>query len=85
MNPRATPVVECRGVCVERGGVQVVTDVDLVVEPGDWVAVVGPNGAGKTSLLHAVAGLIPAARVAAGRRARPRRPRRAGGWRGSSR
>ncbi|MGH3346519.1 MAG: bifunctional adenosylcobinamide kinase/adenosylcobinamide-phosphate guanylyltransferase [Nocardioides sp.] len=53
-------VVECRGVCVDRGGVQVVTDVDLVVEPGDWVAVVGPNGAGKTSLLHAVAGLIPA-------------------------
>jgi len=54
------PVVECRGVSVERGGVEVVTDVDLVVEPGDWVAVVGPNGAGKTSLLHAVAGLIPA-------------------------
>jgi iron complex transport system ATP-binding protein len=53
-------VVECHGVCVDRGGVQVVTDVDLVVEPGDWVAVVGPNGAGKTSLLHAVAGLIPA-------------------------
>ncbi len=55
-----TPAVECRGVCVDRGGVQVVTDVDLVVEAGDWVAVVGPNGAGKTSLLHAVAGLIPA-------------------------
>ena len=53
-------VLECRRVCVERGGVQVVTDVDLSVEPGDWVAVVGPNGAGKTSLLHAVAGLIPA-------------------------
>ena len=45
---------------VDRGGVRVVTDVDLVVEPGEWVAVVGPNGAGKTSLLHAVAGLIPA-------------------------
>ncbi|WP_432478857.1 ABC transporter ATP-binding protein [Nocardioides sp. GXQ0305] len=55
-----TAPVECRGVCVDRGGVQVLTDVDLVVEPGDWVAVVGPNGAGKTSLLHAVAGLIPA-------------------------
>jgi iron complex transport system ATP-binding protein len=52
--------VECRGVSVERGGRGVVTDVDLVVEEGDWVAVVGPNGAGKTSLLHAVAGLIPA-------------------------
>lgn len=55
------PALECCGVCVERGGNQVVTDVDLVVAEGDWVAVVGPNGAGKTSLLHAVAGLIPAA------------------------
>jgi iron complex transport system ATP-binding protein len=53
-------VVECRGVGVDRGGVRVVTGVDLVVEPGEWVVVVGPNGAGKTSLLHAVAGLIPA-------------------------
>jgi iron complex transport system ATP-binding protein len=47
-------------VSVERGGVRVVTEVDLVVEQGDWVAVVGPNGAGKTSLLLAVAGLLPA-------------------------
>jgi iron complex transport system ATP-binding protein len=52
--------MECRGVSVERGGRRVVTDVDLMVEEGDWVAIVGPNGAGKTSLLHAVAGLIPA-------------------------
>jgi iron complex transport system ATP-binding protein len=55
------PALECRGVSVERGGTRVVDDVDLVVEEGDWVAVVGPNGAGKTSLLHAVAGLLPAA------------------------
>ncbi|MET0525046.1 MAG: ABC transporter ATP-binding protein [Nocardioides sp.] len=54
------PVVECRGVGVERGGVRVVSDVDLTVRAGEWVAVVGPNGAGKTSLMHAMAGLIPA-------------------------
>ena len=56
----AHPALECRGVSVERGGNRVVTGVDLVVEEGVWVAIVGPNGAGKTSLLHAVAGLIPA-------------------------
>ena len=55
-----TGILECRGVTIDRGGVRVVHGVDLVVEPGEWVAVVGPNGAGKTSLLHAVAGLIPA-------------------------
>lgn len=61
MSPRSgAPAVECRGVSVERGGARVVSDVDLVVPQGDWVAVVGPNGAGKTSLLLAVAGLLPA-------------------------
>ena len=49
-----------RSVASSAAANQVVTDVDLVVEEGDWVAIVGPNGAGKTSLLHAVAGLIPA-------------------------
>ena len=52
--------VECHDVGVERGGVAVVAGVDLEIEAGDWVAVVGPNGAGKTSLLHAIAGLLPA-------------------------
>jgi iron complex transport system ATP-binding protein len=52
--------VECHAVSVERGGRDVVRDVDLTVRSGEWVAVVGPNGAGKTTLLHALAGLIPA-------------------------
>jgi iron complex transport system ATP-binding protein len=56
----AGPAVRCRDVGVRRGGVPVVVGVDLEVDAGDWVAVVGPNGAGKTSLLHAVAGLLPA-------------------------
>ncbi|HWM74355.1 MAG TPA: ABC transporter ATP-binding protein [Nocardioides sp.] len=58
--PDVTPAVECTGVRVELGGVPVVLDLDLAVGDGEWVAVVGPNGAGKTSLLHALAGLIPA-------------------------
>lgn len=56
----AGPILECRGVRVERGGAPVVAGVDLDVEAGDFVTVVGPNGAGKTSLLHALAGLLPA-------------------------
>lgn len=34
-------------------------DVDVVVPPGEVVAVLGPNGAGKSTLLSAVAGLTP--------------------------
>lgn len=60
MSAATAVAVGCRGVGVERGGVPVVADVDLEIETGDWVAVVGPNGAGKTSLLHAMAGLLPA-------------------------
>ncbi len=45
-------------------------DVDLRVpgrvearfsmEPGEVLAVIGPNGAGKSSLVHALAGTVPA-------------------------
>ncbi|MFC9787541.1 ABC transporter ATP-binding protein [Rhodococcus sp. NPDC127528] len=52
-------MIECAGLRVERGGVDVLDGVDLVVRQGEWVAVVGPNGAGKTTLLHALAGLVP--------------------------
>ncbi|MBW8304396.1 MAG: ATP-binding cassette domain-containing protein, partial [Brevundimonas sp.] len=33
--------------------------LDLVVRPGEVVALIGPNGAGKTTLLKTIAGLIP--------------------------
>jgi len=46
------------GIGVTYDGVPVVVGVDLVVGPGEWVAIIGPNGAGKTSLLRALAGTI---------------------------
>ena len=46
------------GVGVARGGRELVSDVDLSVAPGEFVALVGPNGAGKTTLLKIAAGLV---------------------------
>jgi iron complex transport system ATP-binding protein len=47
-----------RGLSVTLGRARVLHDVDLLVEPGTWTAVVGPNGAGKSTLLRALVGLV---------------------------
>jgi zinc transport system ATP-binding protein len=52
------PVIELSGVSFGYpNGVEVLHDVDLVVEPGEFVAVAGPNGGGKTTLLRIMLGV----------------------------
>jgi branched-chain amino acid transport system ATP-binding protein len=46
-------------VSVRYGGVEAVSGVSFVVEPGQVVTVLGPNGAGKTTTLSAISGLVP--------------------------
>jgi zinc/manganese transport system ATP-binding protein len=46
---------------VRLGGRVVFSDVDLTVEPGEFLAVLGPNGAGKSTLMRAILGLVPLA------------------------
>ena len=52
------PLLLCRSVEVAYDRVQVLFGVDLVVRPGEIVALLGTNGAGKSTLLNAVAGLV---------------------------
>ncbi|OFX03219.1 MAG: heme ABC exporter, ATP-binding protein CcmA [Alphaproteobacteria bacterium RIFCSPHIGHO2_12_FULL_63_12] len=58
----ATPAPRYRfrasGVSVSRGGVQILRDVSLSLEPGQAAILRGPNGSGKTTLLRAFAGLL---------------------------
>ncbi|MCY4502490.1 MAG: ABC transporter ATP-binding protein [Alphaproteobacteria bacterium] len=54
-------MLEIRGLSVSYGPVQALSDISLDVRDGELIALVGANGAGKSSLIHAVAGLTPAA------------------------
>lgn len=52
-------IVQLGAVSVERGGVCVVSSVDLAAAQGSWFGLIGANGSGKTSLLRALAGRLP--------------------------
>lgn len=50
----------CKSYDVSNGQLEVLNDVNLKVEKGEFVAIVGFSGAGKTTLISALAGLIDA-------------------------
>ena len=60
MNPSNTGgnVIELDHVTLAVGGRDVLADVSLSVQHGEFIGVLGPNGAGKTTLMRAVLGLI---------------------------
>ena len=60
-----TEAVQLRGASVRLGGRDVLTDVDLRIDRGEFIAVLGPNGAGKSTLMRAILGLVPLARGSA--------------------
>lgn len=61
--PATTPghsaAVELRGARMAFGDRVLWRDLDLTVEPGEFVAVLGPNGAGKSTLLKVLLGQLP--------------------------
>ncbi|MET0430998.1 MAG: zinc ABC transporter ATP-binding protein ZnuC [Hyphomicrobium sp.] len=55
IDPRA--LISARGLAMERGSREVLSDIDLDVRPGEIVTLIGPNGAGKTTLVRLLLGI----------------------------
>ena len=48
--------VECRHVRLSYGTAEVLKDVNIEIEPGEFFALLGPSGSGKSTLLRLIAG-----------------------------
>ncbi|MEU4236907.1 ABC transporter ATP-binding protein [Actinoplanes sp. NPDC026619] len=58
-NARGLPLTVA-GLHKSYGRLDVLRDLNLRVDPGEFVCIVGPSGAGKTTLLRCLSGLMPA-------------------------
>ena len=56
-----TAIIEVSGLSLTfdtlDGPVYALSNVDLSIEPGDFVSLIGPSGCGKTTLMRALGGL----------------------------
>ena len=52
------PILECKNLSKQYGGVQALADVNLSIEPGRVLGLLGPNGSGKTTLIKLANGLL---------------------------
>lgn len=57
-------MLEARDLQVGYGRKTILSDINLTIQPGDWIGLVGPNGSGKTTLLRSLCGLLPPAQGA---------------------
>ena len=52
------PIVEISKLCYSKNGIDILHDINLTVNKGDFVSIIGPNGGGKTTLLKLILGLL---------------------------
>jgi len=46
------PVIECRALCIQFGGLTAVDDFNMSIAPTEICGLIGPNGAGKTTIFN---------------------------------
>lgn len=52
------PQIELSRICLSFGSVEVLRDISITIQSGEFVAVVGPSGCGKSTLLNVISGEI---------------------------
>jgi molybdate transport system ATP-binding protein len=50
------PAIEAHNLCASFQGVKVLDNIDLILRPGEHIAIRGPNGCGKSTLLNLLSG-----------------------------
>lgn len=50
--------LELSNIAMRFGGIHVLNDVSVDIEPGEVVGIIGPNGAGKTTLINIISGKV---------------------------
>ena len=60
--PDSKPVLELAGIHKSFSGVNVLSDVQLRLYPGEIHALMGQNGAGKSTLIKVLTGVLPSSR-----------------------
>ncbi|MEC8295783.1 MAG: ABC transporter ATP-binding protein, partial [Pseudomonadota bacterium] len=53
------PILDINNLYKNYGSVEILKDINVSIEPGDFLVLVGPSGCGKSTLLNCIAGLEP--------------------------
>ncbi|WGW06002.1 ABC transporter ATP-binding protein [Tropicibacter oceani] len=53
------PILEIKNLYKNYGTTEILKDINVAIEPGDFLVLVGPSGCGKSTLLNCIAGLEP--------------------------
>ncbi|EBA15565.1 putative atp-binding abc transporter protein [Roseobacter sp. SK209-2-6] len=53
------PILDIKNLYKNYGATEILKDINVAIEPGDFLVLVGPSGCGKSTLLNCIAGLEP--------------------------